>query len=125
MDRDRERKRWAEFVLLGHQPNAGKRNLAIFVSSTRWGDWNKFSFKGGLTKECLFPVCRAPFSETGKMEPVSNLGLGQATVREDRRAEGTCPLHGEVKGTLPSFEPLPSSPYHPCPRELQRSLAPG
>ena len=47
IDRDRE-DRWAEFVLLGHVPKRGKKNLAIFLSSTRWSNRNEFTTKRGL-----------------------------------------------------------------------------
>jgi hypothetical protein len=33
-----------------------KKNLAIFLSSTRWGNRNEFNYKGSSISECLFHV---------------------------------------------------------------------
>lgn len=140
---DRQRKEaMAEFVL-GLWPNAGKGNLAIFLSSTRWGNWHK-------VRDCLFHVYRPPLRE-----PVLNLGPEQTAGKTG--TQGACPLptaHCVVrpKRQFPASSPtipalasaptipaptipaltipplasaLPSSPYHASPRELKGSLAPG
>lgn len=66
----KEKDRWDEFVLLGLMPKeGGKKNLAIFLSSTRWGNRNEFNYEAGSTSEFFFHVYKLDSVRLEKWSP--------------------------------------------------------
>lgn len=96
--------------------------MAIFLSSTRWGNQNEFHYKGESTSECLSRVCTARFSETRKMEPVLNLFMQPYSIfwddqpgADNRLARGKQLAHAHPMGKSQGQCPASRTPNIPAP----------
>lgn len=68
---DKDEKEQISWIYLSEILLKWKENLAIFVPSTRWGNWNEFNYKERNSK--IFSLLNSLIWLDQKMEPVLNL----------------------------------------------------